>query len=563
LSQIIGCVCFLFILFEQHGICQTKEPAYKKYSTVAETFNHPVARLVKEWNQLTRFREFTDTTKQFKVRAQILDFTEESVTLRIIGESDTIIVPLEKLDPSHAKEVARLIVIDKQIPSELAKYKEIYTELKKNSVIFPSDDGLEIKIPVKDIIQLDEIPSRITPEHSGKMVIIEVQYKDLGGGGFELQQSSPSKMENGKYTTWRMFARSSKSSKYYDTNADEKAHKPTNKWGHHTRRLLMSRTLDAGKTITFLETRGDEIPKLRETFDFEKMEEQAWGRSPPRNAVLAYSDRTDTFVHNGLAYEISMPKELFFHGRRQGDYGLAFMYALTGQKGMDINEALKKIIDEQGVEAAAKAVDDLAFKKIPIPGMGDGARAPTPIRVFFHAYVETSVKQQLVMSTGSVSSKIADTLFKEDEISLINEDWLHFDNQFDARRFDLGLTTKGMWDVSLSKQRPKLSVGENVFNLTPPLSSSKTIEEKLLKEEEQTPEGIDVFKRYEAKRELCSKVGSYTINAGETDQDVEVIRLYIQKWSIPGNHLNGSQLQPPKDGQWVIRDDKIISLDFR
>jgi hypothetical protein len=86
---------------------------------------------------------------------------------------------------------------------------------------------------------------------------------------------------------------------------------------------------------------------------------------------------------------------------------------------------------------------------------------------------------------------------------------------------------------------------------------------KTIKEEERTPEGIDVFKRHEAKRELCSKVGAYTINAGEIDNDVEVIRLYVQKWSTPGNHLNGSQLQPPKDGHWVISDDKTISLDFR
>lgn len=111
-----------------------------------------------------------------------------------------------------------------------------------------------------------------------------------------------------------------------------------------------------------------------------------------------------------------------------------------------------------------------------------------------------------------------------------------------------------MWDVSDSRQRPKLSVGENVFNLMPPPSSSKKVREALLKEEERTPEGIDVLKRYDAKRELCGKVGTYTIDARENVHDMEVIRLYIQKWSVPATG----------DGRhWTISDDKTISLDVR
>jgi hypothetical protein len=576
LSQTILCACFLFILLEQHGICQTKEPAYKRHSKEIEKLNHPTARLVKEWNKLTGTREFTDTTKQYNVRAQVVDFTEENVTLRVAG-GNAVIVPLAKLDPSHSKEVARLIVLEKQIPSAVAKYKEIHAELKKNTVKLrgmgsEAEDTKKITIPVKDIIQLNEIPNKITPEHAGKMVIIEVLYKDLAGDQnrtttqFSFEQSLPSKMTNGKYITWRLFEDSSESSAYYDSWDDRDAHNPTKKWGLYTRRLLMSRTLDAGKTIAFLEARGDDVPQLREEFDFEKLEKQAaqykdagissaFSMDPfsdYTSPLLAYSDRTDTFVHNGFAYEVSMPKELFFNGRRQEDYGLKLKYAVTGKKGMDKNAALKKLLEEKGPEAAQKAMEDFAFNKTPIPGTGDGVKSPSPIRVFFHAYVGKPVKQRLVIHP----SRHTDIQFKKDDVSLINYDWLHFDNQFDSRSSDLGLGSGGMWDVSLSKQRPKLSVGENVFNLTPPPSSSKKIKEKLLKEEERTPEGIDVFKRYEATRELCSKVGAYTINAGENVQDVEVIRLYIQKWSAP-------LWRQPEDGHWVISDDKTISLDVR
>ena len=182
--QTVLCACFLFILLEQHGVCQTKEPAYKRHSKEIENLNHPVARLVKEWNKLTGARDFTDSTKQYKIRAQVIGFTEEDITLRKAVGGNAVIVPLAKLDPSHSKEVARLIVLEKQIPSEVARYKETHAELKKNTVNSRGMDGLveeikQYKIPVKDIIQFNEIPSKITPEHAGKMVIIEARYKDL------------------------------------------------------------------------------------------------------------------------------------------------------------------------------------------------------------------------------------------------------------------------------------------------------------------------------------------------------------------------------------------------
>ena len=145
----------------------------------------------------------------------------------------------------------------------------------------------------------------------------------------------------------------------------------------------------------------------------------------------------------------------------------------------------------------------MVYNGVRIPGEGSGARSPSPIRVFLHAYVGKPVKQRLVIHPSGQTDK----QFKNDDVSLINYDSEHFYHQLYARRDDLGLVSRGkfMWDVSDSRQRPKLSVGENVFNLTPPPSSSKKVREALLKEEERTPEGIDVLKRYEAKREPAAK----------------------------------------------------------
>jgi hypothetical protein len=581
LLQTVLCACFLFILLEQHGICQTKEPAYKRHAKEIENLNHPVARHVKEWNKLTGAREFTDSTKQYKIRAQVIGFTEENITLRKVVGGNAVIVPLAKLDPSHSKEVARLIVLEKQIPSEVARYKEIHEELKKNTVKSRGMDGLveeikQYKIPVKDIIQLNEIPSKITPEHAGKMVIIEARYKDLNLHSnvdkethFSFEQSLPSKWTNGKHITWRLFDDSSLSSTYYEayiTSDDKIAYKPTNKWGLYTRRLLMSRTLDAGKTIAFLKARGDDAPQLREEFDFEKLEKKAaqyedagldfnplspFKEGQSKSPLYAYSDRTDKFVHNGFAYEVSMPKELFFKGKRQGDYGLKFRYKITGSRGMDRNQALKKILEERGRTAFNKAVDDLVYNGVPIPGVGNGATSPSPIRVFLHAYVGKPVKQRLVIHPSGQTDK----QFKNDDVSLINYDSEHFKYQRWTRSNDLSI--RDVLPSSDSTSYPRLSIGENVFNLTPSSSSSKKVREALLKEEERAPEGIDVLRRYEAKRELCGKVGAYTIDAGENVHDMEVIRLYIQKWSVPGTVTR-------HDGHhWTISDDKTILLDVR
>ena len=534
---------------------------------------------MKEWNKLTGARDFTDSTKQYKIRAQVIGFTEENITLRKVVGGNAVIVPLAKLDPSHSKEVARLIVLERQIPSEVARYKEIHAELKKNTVKSRGMDGLveeikQYKIPVKDIIQFNEIPSKITPEHAGKMVIIEARYKDLNLHSnvderthFSFEQSLPSKWTNGKHVTWRLFDDSPLSSTYYESyfNSDDKlAYKPTTKWGLYTRRLLMSRTLDAGKTIAFLKARGHDAPQLREEFDFEKLEKEAaryedagldfnplspFKEGQSKSPLYAYSDRTDKFVHNGFAYEVSMPKELFFDGKRQGDYGLKFLYKRTGSSGLDKNQALKKILEERGRTAFNKALDDAVYNGVRIPGEGSGARSPSPIRVFLHAYVGKPVKQRLVIHPSGHTDKQV----KNDDVSRINYDLDHFNDQLYARWKDLGLMGWG-WDISDARQRPKLSFGENVFNLTPPPSSSKKVREALLKEEERAPEGIDVLKRYDAKRELCGKVGTYTIDAGENVHDMEVIRLYIQKWSVPATG----------DGRhWTISDDKIISLDVR
>lgn len=136
---------------------------------------------------------------------------------------------------------------------------------------------------------------------------------------------------------------------------------------------------------------------MREEFDFEKLEKEAaryedagldfnplspFKEGQSKSPLYAYSDRKDKFVHNGFAYEVSMPKELFFKGKRQGDYGLKFLYKITGSSGMDKNQALKKILEERGRTAFNKAVDDAVFNGVRIPGEGSGASSPSPIRDF-------------------------------------------------------------------------------------------------------------------------------------------------------------------------------------
>lgn len=577
LSQMLRYACVLFILFEQSGICQTNEPAYKKYGTQAEPFNHPVAKLIKEWNNLTTTREFTDATKQFKVKAQVIDFTEESVTIRILGESDTTIVPLAKLDPSHAKEITRLIALDKQIPNELAKYKEIHTDLKNNSV-----SRSETTIAVKDIIQLNDIPKRITPEHFGKMVIIEVLYNDRTGNAdaigrypllrmdFSLEQSSPVKIENGKLTEWRVFAETKYGTQYYDTFDDRKVGKPTNIYGRYTRRLLLSRTHDVATTNTFLETRGDDVPDLREALDLETIQNAGYElidgklvlndpefRNHYFKDLYAFSDRTDAFVHNGLAYELSIPKELFFNGRKNLDYGLKFLYNLALRAdARDDNFRFKSYSERlagafRGFGLGSPEPDKLEYEWSGESAFGDGGPnyPMPPMRVFFHAYVGTPVKQRFVLANGGRGKRSGRQELVNDDVSLINYDRQHFETQFETRRRALGAGLP----VSSVKIHPQLSVGVNDFILTPPASSLTSINNQLLERDKNTPEGTDIFKTYEAIRDLCSKVGTYTIKASKTDEEVEVIRLYIQKWSIPS-------AEHPTNGRWNIRDDKTVTL---